>query len=171
MIENLELFFLPERHVAKRTTPQRDVRLEPMQQTGHFPGRSKEKDRMELNNRMHKTLWMDVSGLHPNIWTRNAMSSLRNSEWQPGDHQRNISNIPGGVWHQLRGTNVESSSLLIFTDSTANTKENTHMPEIKRRSDVESQMLPIKASSLQNPEPPRNSSEKAKLEQTIIVPQ
>ena len=38
MTENLELSTLPVRHVAERTTPQRDVTLEPMQETGHFPG-------------------------------------------------------------------------------------------------------------------------------------
>ena len=31
LTENLELSTFPERHVAKRTTPQRDVMLEPMQ--------------------------------------------------------------------------------------------------------------------------------------------
>ena len=35
----------PVRHVEKRTTPQRDVTLEPMQQTGHFPGRTNPKNR------------------------------------------------------------------------------------------------------------------------------
>ena len=38
LTENLELSTLPVRQVAKRTTPQRDVTLEPMQQTSHFPG-------------------------------------------------------------------------------------------------------------------------------------
>ena len=33
LTENLELPTLPVRHVAKRTTPQRDVTLEPMQAT------------------------------------------------------------------------------------------------------------------------------------------
>ena len=37
MTENLELSTLPVRHVAKRTTPQRDVMLESMQQTTQFP--------------------------------------------------------------------------------------------------------------------------------------
>ena len=32
LTENIELSTLPVRHVAKRTTPQRDVTLEPMQQ-------------------------------------------------------------------------------------------------------------------------------------------
>ena len=33
-----KLFIHPLRHVARRTSPLRDVMLEPMQQTGHFPG-------------------------------------------------------------------------------------------------------------------------------------
>ena len=41
---------LPLRHVAKRTTPQRDIMLEPMQQTRHFPGRT------NFKNRKHTTV-------------------------------------------------------------------------------------------------------------------
>ena len=48
--KNLELSTLPVRHVAKGTTPQRDVTLEPMQQTSHFPGRT------SLKNRIHTTV-------------------------------------------------------------------------------------------------------------------
>ena len=47
---NLELSTLPVRHVAKRTTPQRYATLEPMQQTGQFPGRT------NLKNRTHTTV-------------------------------------------------------------------------------------------------------------------
>ena len=36
-------------------------------------------------------------------------------------------------------------------------------PQLKQRNDVESQTSSIKETSLQNPEPPRNSSEKIKL--------
>ena len=50
LTETLELSTLLVRHVAKRTTPQRDVTLEPMQQTGHFPGRT------NLKNRIHTTV-------------------------------------------------------------------------------------------------------------------
>ena len=37
------------------------------------------------------------------------------------------------------------------------------MPELKHRDDVESRASPLKGTSLQNPEPLRNSSEKVKL--------
>ena len=47
--KNLEPSTLPVRHVAKRTTPQRDVTLEPMQQAGHFPGKT------NLKNSTHTT--------------------------------------------------------------------------------------------------------------------
>ena len=50
LTKNLELSTLPVRHVAKRTTPRRDLMLEPMQQTGHFPGRT------NLKNRTHTTV-------------------------------------------------------------------------------------------------------------------
>ena len=36
-------------------------------------------------------------------------------------------------------------------------------PQLKQRNDVESQTSSIKETSLQNPEPPRNSSEEIKL--------
>ena len=48
-------------------------------------------------------------------------------------------------------------------DSTAETNENTHTPQLKQRNDVESQTSSIKETSLQNPEPLQNSSENMKL--------
>ena len=48
-------------------------------------------------------------------------------------------------------------------DCTAETIENTHTPQLKQRIDVESQTSSIKETSLQNPVPLRNSSEKMKL--------
>ena len=38
-----------------------------------------------------------------------------------------------------------------------------HTPQLKQRNDVDSQTTSLKETSLQNPEPPRNSSEKIKL--------
>ena len=73
-----KLFILSVRHVAKRTTPQRDVMFEPMQQKGHFPGRANRQDRVDVINRTHRTVLLIVSGLQPNILTRNATFSLRN---------------------------------------------------------------------------------------------
>ena len=51
----------------------------------------------------------------------------------------------------------------IHNDSTAETEQNTHTPELKQREDVESRTSPLKGTSLQNPEPLRNSSETMKL--------
>ena len=48
-------------------------------------------------------------------------------------------------------------------DSTAETIENTHTPQLKQRNDVEPQTSPLKETSFQNREPLRNSSEKMKL--------
>ena len=48
-------------------------------------------------------------------------------------------------------------------DSTAETNENTHTPQLKRRNDVDSQTTSLKETLLQNPEPLWNSSEKMKL--------
>ena len=52
---------------------------------------------------------------------------------------------------------------IIKNDSTAETNENTHTPQLKQKSDVESQTSSIKETSLQNPEPLRKSSQKMKL--------
>ena len=52
---------------------------------------------------------------------------------------------------------------IFYNDSTAETNENSHTPQLKQRNDVESQTSPLKETSLQNPEPLRNSSEKTKL--------
>ena len=51
----------------------------------------------------------------------------------------------------------------IQNDSTAETNENTHTPQLKQRNDIDSQTSSIKETSLQNPEPRVNSSEKLKL--------
>ena len=51
----------------------------------------------------------------------------------------------------------------IQIDSIAETNENTHTPRLKLRNDVDSQTMSLKETSLQNPEPLRNSSEKIKL--------
>ena len=54
MKQNEKLSNSSERHVAKRTTPQRDVIVEQMQQL--FPGKAKREERMDLNNKMHRTV-------------------------------------------------------------------------------------------------------------------
>ena len=74
LTENLELSTLPVRHVAKRTIPQRDITLEPRQQTGPFPGR------LNFKNRTDTTVRLVVSRIQPNILTRKVTSSLRNSD-------------------------------------------------------------------------------------------
>ena len=51
----------------------------------------------------------------------------------------------------------------IENDSTAETNEDTHRPQIKQRNDVESQTSSTKETSLQSPESLRNSYEKMKL--------
>ena len=48
-------------------------------------------------------------------------------------------------------------------DSHAETNENTHTPQVKQRNNVESHTSSIKETSLENPEPLRNSSQKMKL--------
>ena len=54
--EDLELSTLPQRHMKKRTIPQRDVFLEPMQQTGHFLRRANQEYSKDLNIRRHRAI-------------------------------------------------------------------------------------------------------------------
>ena len=75
-----KLFIHAVGHVSKRTTPQRDVMFEPVQQKSHFPGRANRKDRVDIINRTHRTVLLIVSRLQPNILTRNATSPPRNCE-------------------------------------------------------------------------------------------
>ena len=51
---------------------------------------------------------------------------------------------------------------IIQNDSTAEINENTHTPRLKQRNVVESQTTSLKETSLQHPEPLRNSSENMK---------
>ena len=69
-----KMFIHIVRHVSKRTTPQRDVMFEPMQQKVHFLGRANRKDSVDIINRTHRIVLLIVSGLQPNILTRNATS-------------------------------------------------------------------------------------------------
>ena len=48
-----KLFIHAVRQLAKRTTPQKDVMFEPMQQKGHFPGGA---NRMDIINKTHRTV-------------------------------------------------------------------------------------------------------------------
>ena len=75
-----KLFIHAVSHMAKRTTPQRDVMFEPMQQKGPFPGRANRKDRVDIINRTPRTVLLIVSWPQPNILTRNATLSLRNCD-------------------------------------------------------------------------------------------
>ena len=45
-----------------------------------FPGRAKRKDRVDIINRTHRTVYLVVSWPQPNILTKNATSPLRNCE-------------------------------------------------------------------------------------------
>ena len=64
--------------------------------------------------------------------------------------------IPEVDWQQPQETHLTNN----HKTSTTETHKNTHMPESLQRNDVESQTSPIKETSLQNPEPLRNSSGK-----------
>ena len=65
-------------------------------------------------------------------------------------------NISGDICGEFKSANIQN-------DSTTETNENTHTPQLEQRIDVESQTSSIKETSLQNPEPLRNSSGKLKL--------
>ena len=62
----------------------------------------------------------------------------------------------GGIRGEFKLANIHN-------DSTAETDQNTHTPELNQRDDVESQTSPIRGISLQTPEPLQNNSEEMKL--------
>ena len=53
---NSETVYPPCEICGKTNHFARDVKLEPMQQTGHFPGRANRKDRVDIINRTHRTV-------------------------------------------------------------------------------------------------------------------
>ena len=103
------------------------------------------------------------------------MSSRRHCEWQTGNHWNNTStNLRCYLAATLGDISGKYKLANIHNDSTAETNENTHTPQLKERKDVESQTSTLKENSLQNPEPLLNSSQKLKLLQnqycTSITP-
>ena len=62
--------------------------------------------------------------------------------------------IPGFVWQQPQELHVHN----IYENLTNETHKNTHMPESKQRSDVESQTSPMKDTHPKYPYPVRNHS-------------
>ena len=62
----------------------------------------------------------------------------------------------GDICGQFKLANIQN-------DSTAETTGSMHTPQLKQRNDVDSQTTSLKETSLQNPEPLRNSSEKMNL--------
>ena len=80
--------------MERQTTPQGYATMEPIQQTGHFHGKAKPQDSMNLNNRTHRTMKPTVLKLEPSFWTTRATSSLWSCEWLTGNHQSSISTNP-----------------------------------------------------------------------------
>ena len=64
---------------------------------------------------------------------------------RPETTQIKLPPIPEGVWQQPQETHIHN----IYQTVTNENRENTHMPEIKQRSDVESQTSPTKETSPQ----------------------
>ena len=92
------------------------------------------------------------------------MSSRQHCEWQTGTHWINTSTNLGCCLAATLG-NISGKYKLTNTlkESTAETNEKKHTPQLKQRKGVESQTSTLKEASLQNPEPLRNSSQKMKL--------
>ena len=67
----------------------------------------------------------------------------------------------GDICEEFKLANIQN-------DSTAETNENTHTPQLKQRNDVESQTSPLKETSLQNPEPLWNSSENETTSKPVL---
>ena len=65
MKENQELSTHPLRPVAKRTTPQRNAFLEPMQQTDRLLGIEDRWNKIKINNKTHRSIQLKVCRLRP----------------------------------------------------------------------------------------------------------
>ena len=65
--ENQEVSTHLVRRVAKRTTPQRNVILEPMQQTNRLLGIEDRWNKSKLNNKTHRSKQYKVSRLRPKL--------------------------------------------------------------------------------------------------------
>ena len=78
MIENQELSTHPVIPVAKRTTPERNAFVEPMQQTDCFLGMEDRWSKVKINNKTHRSKQLKLSWLRPKLSTKNATSLLRN---------------------------------------------------------------------------------------------
>ena len=63
------------------------------------------------------------------------------------------------VWSNMWRVQVS----YLQNDSEAEPNENTRTPQVKQRNGAESQTSSLKETSLQNPEPLRNTSDKMKL--------
>ena len=108
MTENYALSTHPVRPVAKRTTPQRKVSLEPMHQTDRFLGKEDRWNKVKIDIKTHRSIKLKVFSLRPKLRTKYATSSLRNCVWQTGDRQTTgLSPIPEVVsqQHQKNTTN------------------------------------------------------------------
>ena len=62
-----DLFSRPVRHVAERTTPQRDATLEQTQRTDRLHEIDGRKDKTKLNRELLKITRMGMSKLQPNL--------------------------------------------------------------------------------------------------------
>ena len=66
-IESRKLFTHPVRHVARRTIPQRNVIMEPMQLIDRLPGREDRKDKIRSKKEPIKMTRMKLLRLQPKI--------------------------------------------------------------------------------------------------------
>ena len=83
------------------------------------------------------------------------MTDRRPPQENSSNHRCCLAATSGEIRGEFKLANIQS-------DCTAKTDQNTHTTELKQRHDVERRASPLKGTSLQNPEPKRNSSEKIK---------
>ena len=65
--ENQGLSTQPVKLVAKRTTPERNAILEPMQQTDRLLAIEDRWNKIKINNKTHRSIKLKVSGLRPKL--------------------------------------------------------------------------------------------------------
>ena len=116
-----------------------------MQPTDRLPGTEDRKDKIRYQREPTKVTLMQLLKLQPkNKLTMPRLHSGAAID-RPETTYLTLPPIPEVVWQQPQETHVPN----IYQNLTNETYKNTHMPESKQRSDIESQTSPMKDTSSQ----------------------
>ena len=145
--ESQKLSTHPVKHVGKQTTSQKNATMEPMQPIDRLPGIEDWKDKIRYQREPIKVILRKLLKLQPQF--KISMPRLHSNAAidRPDTTHLKLPPIPEVVWQQPQETHVPNN----YQNLTNETYKNTHTPESKQRTAVESQTLPIKDTSTQVP--------------------